>query len=258
MAYGIMRYGIVRDITVRDGIVRYDTVRDGIVGVGIMAYYILRYGIVKYVMVSHNVLYLLTSSCSISFRIAGRSFPTSSSFRDCIFCSHWLNSTRTYSSESDVSSVSVSSVWRRSIGREEGNILKQEGKIRHIYNQREIGVTRGTFWSLSLRCSTLPLTLLRILASSSQRRLLASSLCCWSCICCSRSSSVCLSLWNSHKGGLAIYTATHRSSFPPNGLSHLERLVSPVLLRSWSSALRRSICSFSCCSTFSFSSSSLK
>lgn len=68
MEYGIMRYGIVRDVAVRDGVVRY--------------------GIVKYAMVSHNVLYPLTSSCSISIRIAGRSFPTSSSFRDCIFCSH--------------------------------------------------------------------------------------------------------------------------------------------------------------------------
>lgn len=73
----------------------------------------------------------------------------------------------------------------------------------HI-DQNEIRVTRGTFCSLSLRCSTLPLTWLRILASSSQRRLLLSSLCCWSCICCSRSSSIILSLWNKHKGGLAI------------------------------------------------------
>lgn len=118
--------------------------------------------------------------------------------------------------------------------------------------------TSVMWWSLSARCSTPARTVLRTLTSRSRRSSLASRLCCWACSCRSHSSSVCWSLTNprrTSRGFRIITTHLH----PPRclvllQLSHLESLASPEYFISWNSLFRSSICSFSCCSAFSFCS----
>ena len=54
----------------------------------------------------------LTSSASISFIRAVRSFPCTFSCSVCNFSSHWVISSSTYSLESGDTSAAVSSLWR--------------------------------------------------------------------------------------------------------------------------------------------------
>lgn len=113
-------------------------------------------------------------------------------------------------------------------------------------------------WSLSVRWSTPARTVLRALASQSKRSSAASHLRCWACSCCSHSSSICWSLIKPQRKsrGLRIIPQLRTwclCSTMASWASHPESLASPEYFISWNCWFRSSFCSFSCCSTFSFS-----
>ena len=99
----------------------------------------------------------LTSSASISFIRAVRSFPCTFSCSVCNFSSHWVISSSTYSLESGDTSAAVSSLWREMEEFWEKGKLKP-GTLSHIKNnycQLFYSWTNHDGWGCIYQCDVL-------------------------------------------------------------------------------------------------------